>query len=250
MPVYSVDFPTHLTLQKYANYFKYPRGFVINLKYTKKFTREFTFFYYFCNIMKAKDTYKTIEKPAQGLYTEKRSKFLAFAIPVKSEEEAREQVKSYTKKYYDARHCCYAYMLGADRLTFRANDNGEPSGTAGKPILGQINSLELTDVLVIVVRYFGGVKLGTSGLIVAYRTAAREALEAAGSVEKIIEETVTFHFEYPSMNSVMRVVKETGATVRASSYESDCRMALSIRSSLMPGLKERLGHVETLRFND
>lgn len=200
--------------------------------------------------MNAKDTYKTIEKLSEGQYTEKRSRFLAFAIPVKSEEEAREVVKSYTKRYYDARHCCYAYMLGADRLTFRANDNGEPSGTAGKPILGQINSFELTDILIIVVRYFGGVKLGTSGLIVAYRTAAREAIEAASVIEKTIEESVTFYFEYPFMNSVMRIVKETGAAIESSSYDTDCSMTLAIRSSLMPGLRSRLEHVETLYFKE
>lgn len=200
--------------------------------------------------MEAKDTYKTIEKLSEGQFSEKRSKFLAFAIPVKSEEEAKELVKSYTKKYYDARHCCYAYMLGADRLTFRSNDNGEPSGTAGKPILGQINSFELTNILLIVVRYFGGVKLGTSGLIVAYRTAAKEALEVASIIEKTIEETITFYFEYPFMNSVMRIVKETNATLKASSYDSDCCMTLSIRSSQMLLLKNRLEHVDTLYFKD
>lgn len=200
-------------------------------------------------MMEAKDTYKTVESLSEGLYSEKRSKFLAFAIPVESEEEVKEWVKSYAKKYYDARHCCYAFMLGADRKVFRSNDNGEPSGTAGKPILGQINSLELTDVLVIVVRYFGGVKLGTSGLISAYRQAAREALDAGTIIEKIIEEEISFSFEYPFMNSVMRIVKDTGATIKKSGYDSDCSMTLSIRVSMMPALKGRLEHVETLYFN-
>ena len=131
------------------------------------------------------DTYKTITKQSESIYTEKRSKFIAIAIPVQTIEEVKAQLDCYQKKYYDARHVCYAYMLGAERKNFRANDNGEPSGTAGKPILGQINSFELTDILVIVVRYFGGIKLGTSGLIVAYRTATSQALSAAEIIEKI-----------------------------------------------------------------
>lgn len=200
--------------------------------------------------MEAKDTYKTIEKLSEGQYSEKRSKFLAFAMPVENEEEAKELVKSYTKKYYDARHCCYAYMLGADRLTFRSNDNGEPSGTAGKPILGQINSYELTNILIIVIRYFGGIKLGTSGLIVAYRTAARNAIESSVIIERTIEAKITFYFEYPFMNSVMRIIKETNATILDSSYDSDCRMTLAIRASLMPLLKSRLEHVESLYFKE
>lgn len=248
MSVYLIDFPTHLTVQKYAFYFNLACCLLIILKYTMDLKGEFTFFYYFCNMMEANDTYKTVESLSEGQYSEKRSKFLAFAIPVESEEQAKEYVKSYTKKYYDARHCCYAYMLGAERKVFRANDNGEPSGTAGKPILGQINSLELTDVLVIVVRYFGGVKLGTSGLIVAYRHAAREALESGHIVERIIEEEVSFGFEYPFMNSVMRIVKETGAVIKSSSYDSDCGMTLAIRASMMPMLKDRLKQVETLYF--
>ena len=129
--------------------------------------------------MTAEDTYKTISARAEGLYTEKRSKFIAIALPVRTVEEVKARLEELQKQYYDARHVCYAYMLGPGRKDFRANDNGEPSGTAGKPILGQINSNGLTDVLVVVVRYFGGIKLGTSGLIVAYRTAAAEALAAA-----------------------------------------------------------------------
>ena len=125
--------------------------------------------------MTAEDTYKTIIEPSEGIYTEKRSKFIAIALPVRTLDEIKMHLETYQKKYYDARHVCYAYMLGAARKDFRANDNGEPSGTAGKPILGQINSNELTDILIIVVRYFGGIKLGTSGLIVAYKAAAAEA---------------------------------------------------------------------------
>jgi len=196
------------------------------------------------------DTYKTIVAPAEGIYTEKRSKFIATALPVRTVADVKAYVENYQKKYYDARHVCYAYMLGAERKEFRANDNGEPSGTAGKPILGQINSNELTDVLIIVVRYFGGIKLGTSGLIVAYRTAAAEALAAATIVEKTVDETVTVFFEYPFMNDVMRIVKEEGPTLLSQGYDTDCTMTLSIRRSLMPRLKERLAKVETLRIQE
>ena len=141
-------------------------------------------------------------------------------------------------------------MLGPERKDFRANDNGEPSGTAGKPILGQINSHGLTDVLVIVVRYFGGIKLGTSGLIVAYRMAAAEALGAATVIEKTVDEEVTFFFEYPFMNDVMRIVKEEGPEIIDQGYDTDCRMTLRIRRSRMPRLKERLAKVETLRMDE
>ena len=140
------------------------------------------------------DTFRTIKNISKSIYTEKRSKFLAFAIPVESVEEVKAIVSEYQKEYYDARHVCYAYMLGSERLEFRANDNGEPSGTAGKPILGQINSNELTNILVIVVRYFGGIKLGTSGLIVAYRQAAADAIAEAEVVEKTVDEDISFIF--------------------------------------------------------
>lgn len=200
--------------------------------------------------MQINDTYKTLAREACGEYSEKRSKFLAFAHPVRTTAEVKEWVEHYQKKYYDARHCCYAYMLGPDRVDFRANDNGEPSGTAGKPILGQINSNELTDVLVVVVRYFGGVKLGTSGLIVAYRQAAAEALAAAEVVERTVDEDVRFWFEYPFMNSVMRIVKEEGPAIVEQSYDNDCGMTLRIRKSLVPRLRERLSKVETLRWAD
>ena len=200
--------------------------------------------------MEATDVYKTIDGPAEGEYSEKRSKFLAFARPVRSVEDVKQWVEHYQKKYYDARHCCYAYMLGAERKEFRANDNGEPSGTAGKPILGQINSHELTDILIVVVRYFGGIKLGTSGLIQAYKAAAQEAIFAAKVVDRTVDEEVTFWFEYPFMNSVMRVVKEEGPAIVRQGYEQDCSMTLRIRKGSMPRLKARLAKVETLRFVD
>ena len=194
------------------------------------------------------DSYRTIRTLSEGIYSEKRSKFLAFAMPVRSVEEVKLLVAEYQKKYYDARHVCYAYMLGAERKEFRANDNGEPSGTAGKPILGQINSNELTDILIIVVRYVGGVKLGTSGLIVAYRLAAAEAIAAAEIIEKTVDEDITFMFEYPFMNDVMRIVKEENPQIVSQGFENDCSMTLRIRKDSMPRLKSRLEKVSTLRF--
>lgn len=187
------------------------------------------------------DTYKTVSKEVgEGFYSEKRSKFLAFVRHVDSVDEAMAIVKEYRKKYYDARHCCYAYVLGSDRADFRANDDGEPSFTAGKPILGQLNRLELTDVLVVVIRYYGGVNLGTGGLIVAYRTATEDALSKAVIEEKFVEERITYRFTYPMINAVMRVVKETGARIVSQSFDNDCEIVLSIRQSLAEGLQARL----------
>lgn len=188
------------------------------------------------------DTYKTVSKEVcEGFYSEKRSKFLAFVHHVDSVDGAMAIVKEYRKKYYDARHCCYAYVLGSDRADFRANDDGEPSSTAGKPILGQLNRLELTDVLVVVIRYYGGVNLGTGGLIVAYRTATEDALSKAVIEEKFVEERITYRFTYPMINAVMRVVKETGARIVSQSFDNDCEIVLSIRQSLAEGLQARLG---------
>ena len=186
------------------------------------------------------DTYLTIQDKSEGIYTEKRSKFLAFAHPVETIDEIKDLLTDYKKKYYDARHVCYAYMLGPERTDFRANDDGEPSSTAGKPILGQINSRELTNILVVVIRYFGGVKLGTSGLIVAYREAAAEALSTATVIEKTIEETVTFTFPYVMMNSVMRVVKELNPRIVEQKYDETCIITLAIKRSMAPMLEERL----------
>ena len=188
------------------------------------------------------DQYKTIveETIGEGYYTEKRSKFLAFAHHIESVDEAKELVIAYRKQYYDARHCCYAYMLGPEQNAFRANDDGEPSSTAGKPILGQIISHELTDVIVFVIRYFGGVKLGTSGLINAYRTAANEALSNASIVVKQVEETIDFDFTYPMMNDVMRVVKEMQPRIIDQKFDNTCSIKLSIRKSEVEQLRMRL----------
>lgn len=207
---------------------------------------------YFCEsklfLFYMDDTYLTISRTSEGIYKEKMSKFLAFAIPVVSVEEVKTQLEKYQKEYYDARHVCWAYMLGHERTNFRSNDNGEPSGTAGKPILGQINSAGLTDILIIVVRYFGGIKLGTSGLIVAYREAAAEAIAANEIVERQVEDEIRFGFEYPLMNEVMRIVKEENPTIISQLFDMDCEMTLRIRRSLMENLKNRLSKIDGLHF--
>lgn len=199
-------------------------------------------------VLMIEDTYKTISSISEGIYTEKRSKFIAIALPVRTHEQIKAYLEQYQKEYYDARHVCYAYMLGHERKDFRANDNGEPSGTAGKPILGQINSNELTDILIIVVRYFGGIKLGTSGLIVAYKAAAVEAIANAEIIEKTVDEDITVVFEYPFMNDVMRIVKEEGPEIIEQSYDMDCLITLRIRKSMMEKLHSRLEKVETARI--
>ncbi|MCR4914484.1 MAG: YigZ family protein [Prevotella sp.] len=186
------------------------------------------------------DLYLTISTTGEGYYTEKRSKFLAWAHHVDTVDEVKSLLADYRKKYYDARHVCYAYMLGPDRKDFRANDDGEPSSTAGKPILGQINSAELTNVLVVVVRYYGGVNLGTSGLIVAYREAAALAIANAGKEERQVEDIVTYDFPYPMMNSVMRVVKDMQPRIVSQTFDNTCRMELAIRRSEAEQLRQRL----------
>ena len=186
------------------------------------------------------DKYKTLKSGGEGYYTEKRSKFLAFAHHVQSVDEIKDLIAGYRKKYYDARHVCYAYMLGPERLEFRANDDGEPSSTAGKPILGQINSNELTDILIVVVRYYGGVNLGTSGLIVAYREAAADALAHSEIETRLVEEIVTYSFAYPLINDVMRIVKDMNPRIVSQTYDNTCEIKLSIRKSEAEQLKSRL----------
>ena len=187
------------------------------------------------------DQYRTITTQiGEGFYSEKRSKFLAFAHHVTTENEVKELLQAYKKKYYDARHCCYAYMLGADRSVFRANDDGEPSSTAGKPILGQINAHELTDILIVVVRYFGGTKLGTSGLIVAYRTAAAAAIENAQIETRYVEDIIDYSFTYPLLNEVMRVVKELEPRIVSQTFDNTCHISLAIRKSQATELRQRL----------
>lgn len=187
------------------------------------------------------DEYKTItNKIGEGTYSEKRSKFLAFSHHVESLEEVKDIVAAYRKKYYDARHVCYAYMLGAERTDFRANDDGEPSSTAGKPILGQINSHDLTYILIIVVRYYGGVNLGTGGLIVAYKTAAAAAIDNSEVEVRQVEELVKYDFPYVMMNDVMRVVKDMQPRIVKQEYDNTCSITLSIRKSEADTLRGRL----------
>ena len=194
------------------------------------------------------DSFHTITTPTEGIYKEKGSKFLAFSMPVENSEQVKELVKTFKKDYYDARHVCYAYMLGAERKEWRANDDGEPSGTAGRPILGQINSRGLTNILVVVVRYFGGILLGTGGLTVAYKEAAADALNQAEIIERTVDCEMTIHFAYSIMNSVMRIVKETNALILAQGYENDCFMKLSIRKQEEEFLKGKLLKIDGLHF--
>ncbi len=182
-----------------------------------------------------RDAYKILAKQSEGTYTELRSKFLAFAIPVRTVEEAMEQVAKYQKEYFDARHVCWAYRLGPEGEEFRSNDNGEPSGTAGKPILGQMLSADVSDLIILVIRYFGGVKLGTSGLIVAYRTAAAAALEEATFAERLVEKSLKLTFGYEHMNLVMRMVKDLQPRILSQDYKDngDIVMTIALRLSLI-----------------
>ena len=192
------------------------------------------------------DVYFTIAKEGNGIYKEKMSKFLSFAHMVTSSDEAKSLVKKYQNEYHDARHVCWAYMIGPERMEFQLNDNGEPSGTAGKPILGQINSFGLTNVLVIVVRYFGGIKLGTPGLIGAYREAARLALEDAGKVEVHKTETINITFPYVSSNEVMKIIKTEEINVLNKVFDNACEMTLSFREDYAERILDRLNKISGL----
>lgn len=189
-------------------------------------------------------TYLTIQGPSQSVYREKMSKFIAFAMPVRTEAEARAFIDDIRNRYHDARHVCWAYMLGADRSRHALNDNGEPSGTAGKPILGQINSLGLTNLAVAVVRYFGGIKLGTSGLIGAYREATRMALDLAEKVERCEEVTLTLTFGYMVINDVMKLVKSLGLNVLQQTFDNTCSMTLAVRADKADELAARFGAID------
>ncbi len=186
------------------------------------------------------DTFYTLATATKAVFTEKRSRFISFAIPVESREQAREEVKRISKEYFDARHVCWAFMLGADRLDFLSSDNGEPSGTAGKPILGQINSYNITDVVIIVVRYFGGIKLGTPGLIAAYREAARLAIEEGEIIECHRKQTFDFTFPYLAMNDVMKIVKSSEVDIVSQTFDNSCSMTLSMRADLYDEITGRL----------
>lgn len=194
------------------------------------------------------DTFYTLNAPAEGIYKEKMSKFLAFAVPVTSAAEAKEVIAKYQKEYFDARHVCWAYMIGSARTEFLSNDNGEPSGTAGKPILGQINSFNLTNIVIIVVRYFGGIKLGTSGLIVAYREAAREAITAGEIIECHDMAEITFTFPYLSMNDVMKVVKDPEIKIISQTFDNACEMTVTTRADNCERVATRLENIDGVTF--
>ncbi len=188
--------------------------------------------------------YKTLAAPCEGVIREKMSRFLAFATPVSSAAEAKEWIAAIASRYHDARHVCWAYMLRADGSEFQWSDNGEPSGTAGKPILGQMRSKEITNVAIAVVRYFGGIKLGTSGLIVAYREAARQAIEAGQIITAFETATLTFTFPYLSMNSVMRTIRDSDAKIVSQTFDNTCTIALSVRADRVDALAERISSID------
>ena len=186
------------------------------------------------------DFFKTVKGISQGLYKEKMSKFISFAEPVQSADEAKAVIKKYQNQYHDARHVCWAYMIGTDRSEYLSSDNGEPSGTAGKPILGQINSFGLTNIVIVVVRYFGGIKLGTSGLIVAYREAAAEAIKAGEILECHEQATISFTFAYLGMNDVMKVIKSEDLRIISQNFDNCCTMTVQLDADKAEPLKKRL----------
>lgn len=190
------------------------------------------------------DLYRTIKSKSEGQVREKMSRFLAFAIPLTTPQEAKATIKEYQNLYHDARHVCWAYMLGPDRDQWQSNDNGEPSGTAGKPILGQINSYDLTNILIVVVRYFGGIKLGTSGLIAAYRAAAKEAIDNAEIVEMHDMASLTVRFPYLAMNDVMRALKRSDVEILNQEFDNSCEITLSIRKDHLAALRQTLSNID------
>ncbi|PKQ64227.1 YigZ family protein [Labilibaculum filiforme] len=193
------------------------------------------------------DTYNTIHLASEGIYKEKGSKFIAYAYPVSNEEEIKEQIATLKKEYYDARHHCYAYMLGAAKLEYRANDDGEPSSTAGKPILGQILSNDITNILIVVVRYFGGTKLGVSGLIQAYKSAAADAIANAEIIEKTVNDIYDVNFDYLAMNDVMKIIKEDQPEQLAQDFNLTCQITLSIRQSEVDKIIEKFSKIESVK---
>ena len=195
------------------------------------------------------DTYKTIEEKAEGIYKEKGSKFIAYAYPIASEDEAKEIVQGLKKEFYDARHHCYAYRIGAKGESFRMNDDGEPSSTAGRPIYGQLLSYDVTNILVVVIRYFGGTKLGVSGLINAYQSATSDALQNALIVEKTVDITFTAQFGYPMLNEVMKVIKDEQPKIEHQNFDNSCTVRMSIRKSRAEVLEAKLGNIEGLSLD-
>ena len=196
------------------------------------------------------DTYRTLAAPAEGLYKEKGSKFLAFAYPVRTTDDVKTHLDELRKQYFDARHHCYAYILGPNKDAYRANDDGEPSGTGGRPIHGQLLSADLTDTLIVVVRYFGGILLGASGLANAYKTAARDAIDHAQIVERTIDVRYRLHFEYALMNDVMRIIKDFDLKPENQHFDLDCTLELSVRQSLAVRLYDAVANLRTVTIED
>jgi uncharacterized YigZ family protein len=201
------------------------------------------------HLMEYTDTYKTIRLPNEGLYKEKGSRFIAFAFPISTEQQIKGIIADLRKEHHSARHHCFAWRLGAEMKTFRVNDDGEPSGTAGRPIFSQIQQHGLTDILVIVVRYFGGVLLGTSGLTNAYKQAAAEVLNHANIVEKVVEITVEASFDYLVMNDFMTVLKEFQLDIKASNFDNRCQVTFCVRKQFQDRVLEKLGKIEHLNIH-
>ncbi|PKQ69490.1 YigZ family protein [Labilibaculum manganireducens] len=193
------------------------------------------------------DTYKTINLASEGLYKEKGSKFIAYAYPVTNEEEIKEYIANLKKEYYNARHHCYAYMLGADKSEYRANDDGEPSSTAGKPILGQILSNDITNILIVVIRYFGGTKLGVSGLIHAYKTAATDAIANTEIIEKTVNDIYNINFDYLVMNDVMKIIKDDQPEQLGQDFNLTCQITLSMRQSEADRILEKFSKIDSVK---
>jgi uncharacterized YigZ family protein len=193
------------------------------------------------------DTYKTLKDPSTGLYKEKGSKFLGFAFPVSDEQEIREILLKLRKEHHSARHHCFAWRLGSENEEYRINDDGEPSGTAGRPIFNQIKSNELTNVLIVVIRYFGGILLGTSGLTNAYKQAASDAIQQGEIIERVVEDLIEVHFDYQAMNEYMHIVKEMQLKQLKSDFQLECSAVISVRQSLTELVLEKLNSVEKLK---
>ncbi len=196
------------------------------------------------------DTYKTIKKPAEGFFKDRGSKFYAFAFPVKSENEVNEHRAALRKKFHDARHHVYAFYLGIKQPVYRSSDDGEPANSSGPPILGQIKSFGLTDILVVVIRYFGGTKLGIPGLINAYKTAAADALNNAQIIEKTVSRKLSFTFDYPVMNDIMRMTKDEDIKITKQEFLASCFLELEIKISKFDAVREKLKQIKSVQIND
>lgn len=194
------------------------------------------------------DTYRTITTTSEGYYKEKGSKFIAFALPAENETEVKQHLERIKKEYYDARHHCFAYRLGADKLVYRVNDDGEPSGTAGRPIFGQIQSNDLTNILIVVIRYFGGTKLGVRGLINAYKTASIDALEKAKIITKTVNDVYEVKYQYEKMNSVMKIVKDEGLNIFDQQFEIDCSIKFVVRKKYSQVIFEKFQNINNLKI--